>query len=94
MNTYWIEMIGYFGTVATVATYSMKNIVPLRIAGIASSFCFIAYATILGIWPMLLTELIILPINCYRLVETLRAEGRFVVKPCPVLVAAFRTVRF
>jgi len=81
MNTYGIELIGYFGTVATVATYSMKNIVPLRIAGIASSFCFITYAVILGIWPMLLTELIILPINCYRLYETLHAEGRLVMKP-------------
>lgn len=94
MNAYGIELIGYIGTLATVATYSMKNIVPLRIAGIASSFFFIAYAVILGIWPMLITELIILPINCYRLLETLRAEGRFVVKPCLVLVAAFRTVRF
>jgi CRP/FNR family cyclic AMP-dependent transcriptional regulator len=93
MNAYGIEMIGYFGTLATVATYSMKNIVPLRIAGIASSFCFIAYSVILGIWPMLLTELIILPINAYRLYESLRDEGRIRPIACPAFVANMRSMR-
>lgn len=68
----WIEAIGYAGTAATVATYSMRTIVPLRIAGILSSLFFITYAVIGGIWPMVLTEMIILPINCWRLYEVLR----------------------
>jgi len=68
----WIEIIGYCGTAATIATYSMKTIVPLRVAGIVSSFLFIAYASINGIWPMLATELVILPLNCLRLYQILR----------------------
>lgn len=68
----WIEAIGYCGTIATIATYSMKTIVPLRIAGIASSVFFISYSTILGVWPMLATELVILPLNCLRLYQILR----------------------
>lgn len=71
-GTEWIEAIGYAGTAATVATYSMRTIVPLRLAGILSSVFFITYAVISGIWPMLLTELIILPINCFRLYQHLR----------------------
>ena len=72
MDSNFIEAIGYCGTLATVATYSMRSIVPLRIAGILSSIFFIAYAAIMGVWPMLLTEFVILPINCWRLYEVLR----------------------
>jgi CRP/FNR family transcriptional regulator, cyclic AMP receptor protein len=72
VDTNIIEAIGYCGTLATVATYSMRSIVPLRVAGIASSLFFITYAAIMGIWPMLLTEFVILPINCLRLVQVLR----------------------
>ncbi len=72
MEINWIELIGYGGTVATIATYSMKTIVPLRIAGIVGSFFFIAYASIQGIWPMLATELVILPLNMFRLYQILK----------------------
>ena len=72
MGSEWIEAIGYAGTAATVATYSMRTIIPLRIAGILSSVFFITYALSAGIWPMLVTELIILPINCVRLYQVLR----------------------
>jgi CRP/FNR family cyclic AMP-dependent transcriptional regulator len=73
MDPQVIEAIGYCGTLATIATYSMRSIVPLRVAGIASSLFFIAYAAIMGVWPMLLTEFVILPINCLRLFQVLRA---------------------
>ena len=66
------EVIGYCGTMATVATYSMRTIVPLRIAGILSSLFFVTYALLADVWPMLATELIILPINCWRLYQGLR----------------------
>lgn len=76
MHFQWVELIGYAGTAATVATYSMKSIVPLRMAGIVGSFFFISYALIVGIWPMLMTELVILPINCARLLQELKqAQG-------------------
>jgi CRP/FNR family cyclic AMP-dependent transcriptional regulator len=69
MDISWVELIGYGGTLATVVTYSMRNIVTLRIAGILSSIFFISYALIVGVWPMLVTELVILPINCWRLYQ-------------------------
>jgi CRP/FNR family transcriptional regulator, cyclic AMP receptor protein len=72
VDTSLIEAIGYCGTLATVATYSMRSIVPLRVAGIASSLFFITYAAIMGVWPMLLSEFVILPINCWRLYQVLR----------------------
>lgn len=68
----WIELIGYGSTALTVATYAMKTIVPLRLVSIATSFFSIAYALAMGVWPMLLTSLIVLPLNGYRLYQILK----------------------
>lgn len=76
MDMNWVEFIGYAGTTATVATYSMRTIIPLRVAGILSSIFFITYALIIGVLPMLVTELVILPINCWRLYQVIRPTPR------------------
>jgi hypothetical protein len=72
----WIEIIGYAGTLATIATYAMRTILPLRIAAIFSSVFFITYASIVGIWPMLATGMVILPLNCVRLYQMLKTAKR------------------
>ena len=71
---HWVEIIGYAGTLATIATYSMRTILPLRVAGIFSSLFYIAYGSILGAWPIVATELVILPLNCFRLYQILRLK--------------------
>jgi CRP/FNR family transcriptional regulator, cyclic AMP receptor protein len=86
VDTSFIEAIGYCGTLATVATYSMRSLVALRIAGILSSLFFIAYAATMGVWPMLLTELVILPINCWRLYQVLRT-GSAVAHPAHLVAS-------
>ena len=90
MDTNFIEAIGYCGTLATVATYSMRSIVPLRVAGIASSIFFIAYAAIMGVWPMLLTEFVILPINCWRLYQVLRTGSALARPACSTAASVAR----
>lgn len=80
----WLEIIGYCGTLATFVSYSMRAIIPLRIASIFGSVLFIAYAGIAGIWPMLATELMLLPLNCFRLAQDLRG-------PAIVRTATFST---
>lgn len=72
MDQFWVEAIGYGGTVFTIASYSMRTIIPLRIAGILSSVFFISYALLMHLWPMLLTELVILPLNILRLFQMFR----------------------
>ena len=69
---HWVEIIGYAGTLATIATYSMRTILPLRVAGIFSSLFYIAYGSILGAWPIVATELVILPLNGFRLYQILK----------------------
>ena len=68
---FWVELIGYGGTAMTAASYSMRTIIPLRVAAILSSAFFVVYAGLIGSLPMLITELIILPLNIVRLVQVL-----------------------
>ena len=63
----WIETVGWLASALTVATYAMNTMMPLRILAIASSMCFAIYAAVLQLWPLLAMELILLPINIYRL---------------------------
>ena len=44
---------------------------PLRFLAITSSLCFATYALILQLWPLLAMELVLLPINVYRLWQVL-----------------------
>lgn len=80
----WIELIGYCGTVLTIIAYAMRTSIRLRIAGILSSVAFLAYGYLTASYPVMLMEVILLPLNVIRLVEMLllvrsvaarRAEG-------------------
>ena len=61
-----VELLGWAGSAATLAAYSMKTMLPLRIAAVLSSVFFISYYGIIGIWPSLALELVLLPFNLYR----------------------------
>lgn len=67
-----IEAIGWAGSILTVATYSMNTMLPLRILAIVSTLCFGIYAALLQLWPLLIMDLILLPINTYRLWQIVR----------------------
>jgi len=72
----WLEVIGYCGTLATFVSYSMRTIVPLRIASLMSSVFFIVYAGLSGLWPILATEFMLLPLNLVRLAQDLSPRAR------------------
>lgn len=71
MNLNWIEAIGWLASLLTVATYSMRSMIPLRILAIGSSVCFAVYGLVLEVWPLLAMELLLLPINIYRFWQVL-----------------------
>lgn len=72
----WIEVVGWLASLTTVAAYSVKAMMPLRILAIASSLFFTVYALVLQIWPLLAMEMILLPINFYRLWQILSLRSR------------------
>ncbi|MDG4649890.1 cyclic nucleotide-binding domain-containing protein [Roseibacterium sp. SDUM158017] len=73
---YWIEAIGWLASILTVGTYAMNTMLPLRILAIGSSLCFFAYGFALQLWPLLAMEMLLLPINCYRLWQIVSLRGK------------------
>ncbi|MEN0002279.1 MAG: cyclic nucleotide-binding domain-containing protein [Pseudomonadota bacterium] len=74
--TFWIELIGWLASALTIATYAMNTMIPLRVLALGSSLLFIFYAATLQLWPLLVMEAILLPINIYRLWQILSLRGR------------------
>lgn len=69
-----IEWVGYLASLLVFATFCMQGMVALRAAAIASNLAFIAYAAVAGIGPVLLLHTLLLPMNVYRLSQSLRTQ--------------------
>src|SRR5690349_24517395 len=68
----WAEIIGYVGAILSIATNSMRTMIPLRCMGIATNCVMIVYSFLGGIYPTLVVHLVVLPLNTTRLVQMLR----------------------
>jgi len=68
----WIEACGYAAAFLTLGTFAMTEMIPLRIAGIAANFAFIAYGALAPIYPVLGLHAILLPLNALRLYQMLQ----------------------
>jgi hypothetical protein len=66
------EALGYLASALVLAAFYMKEMIPLRIAALASNFFFIAYGAALGLTPIWLLHLLLVPMNGCRLVQALR----------------------
>ena len=71
-DVFWIEVIGFCGSLLAILTYWMREMIPLRIAAVLGCLCFLVYALLIGSYPLILMESTLLPINLYRLAELLR----------------------
>lgn len=70
------DTIGWIAAAATLLTFSMQAMVPLRIAAIFANMCFIAYGATAGLIPVIVLHLALLPCNLTRLAQALRPSGR------------------
>ena len=68
----WSDMIGYAGTGFTIMAYSMRRMLPLRVVAVLSSVALLVYGVLVASGPLIFMELVLLPINSYRLFELLR----------------------
>jgi CRP/FNR family cyclic AMP-dependent transcriptional regulator len=73
---HWVEAIGYLAALITLATFYMKTMIPLRIAGIASNFVWIAYGALAGVYPPLVLHVLLLPLNFIRLQQMITLVNR------------------
>jgi len=67
----WADIILYVGAALTLTTCSMKRMIPLRVVGISANCAFILYGILAPLYPQLLTSVVLLAINAYRLREML-----------------------
>jgi hypothetical protein len=65
------ELLGYSAALLVLLTFSMKTMVPLRVAGIFSNLFFIAYGYLSGAHPILILHAVLLPLNLLRLAQIL-----------------------
>jgi hypothetical protein len=72
----WFDVVVVAGAGASLAASFARTMIPLRIAACASNAMFLVYAIPAGIWPSIVLNGILLPINLYRLVDMRRLVKR------------------
>lgn len=65
----FVTLIGFAAAALTIATLSMRTMVPLRAVGICANIAFITYGVLFGSIPTVVLHMILLPLNTYRLFE-------------------------
>ncbi|MCB1486914.1 MAG: Crp/Fnr family transcriptional regulator [Bauldia sp.] len=65
-------VLGFFAAGVSIATMSMRTMVPLRIVGICSNIIFITYGLLIWSLPLLALHAVLFPLNVYRLREMLK----------------------
>jgi CRP-like cAMP-binding protein len=69
---HWYVIFAYLAVFSSVVTCYMKTMVPLRVVSMICNSCFIIYGVFGSIYPTLLLNAILLPINGWRLYEMKR----------------------
>lgn len=67
-----IQVVGFLAACLMFSTFYMKNMIPLRIIGMASNVTFIIYASHAHVLPVFVLHTVLLPMNCLRLIQMLR----------------------
>ena len=66
-HTEWPMWFGYAAVASSIITCAMKTMIPLRVVSMTCNALFIVYGFFSGIYPTLILNLILLPLNTVRL---------------------------
>jgi CRP/FNR family transcriptional regulator, cyclic AMP receptor protein len=69
-------LIAYIASLLVIGTFGMRTMMPLRIVALASNISLIIYAALGHLYPVLVLQLILLPLNSWRLLEIIRLVRR------------------
>ena len=84
------DVVGYAASLAVLATFLMRSMVPLRLIAILSNLLFVSYGYLAHIHPVLVLHAVLLPINIARLVS--HGEGYFPNQLCEAAAARIRHI--
>ena len=62
-------VFGFIGAALMVASYLMKNMLPLRLVALAANVFLVVYAVQGGSWPTVALYLAMIPINIRKVLE-------------------------
>jgi CRP/FNR family cyclic AMP-dependent transcriptional regulator len=62
-------VLGLLAVGFSFASFVMKSMRPLRAIALVSNVCFMAYGYVEGLWPTLLLNGLLLPVNAFRLLQ-------------------------
>lgn len=71
------EIIGYTASALIIASLAMRSILKLRLIGLLGSIGFTLYGYLIGSWPIVMTNLIIVIIHLHFLRELLTEDEYF-----------------
>jgi hypothetical protein len=66
-HTEWPVWFGYAAVISSIITCAMKTMIPLRVVSMTCNTLFIIYGFFGGIYPTLVLNLVLLPLNTLRL---------------------------
>lgn len=69
-------VIGYIASLLVVGTFGMRTMMPLRVAALASNVSLIVYSALNRLYPILALQVILLPLNLWRLIEIIQLARR------------------
>jgi len=70
-------LIGYVGSAFVVTSLAMRSILKLRLIGLAGAVTFVMYGYLIGAWPIVWTNVVIVLIHLHFLREIRRADEYF-----------------
>ncbi len=65
-------LIGYLASALMLGTFGARTMMPLRIIALASNVAFLAYGLLERYYLIVALQLLLLPVNLWRLIEILR----------------------
>jgi CRP/FNR family transcriptional regulator, cyclic AMP receptor protein len=68
----FFEVLGYCGAALAIIGSSMRTMIPLRIIGIVTNVVFLTYGIALGLYPTMIVNGVLLPLNGWRLFQMIQ----------------------
>src|SRR3954468_15467426 len=68
----WISVLDWLSVALAILGTAMRTIIPLRCVGITGNVVGLVSAITMGRYPSLVVNLILLPVNSWRLVQMIR----------------------
>ena len=70
------DAIGYVASGLVLASFCMRDMIPLRLVSVCSNLAFLTYGLALGLVPVWVLHALLLPINCWRVWQGLGPRQR------------------